>query len=583
MTSSDDDHRRHHSRGRRASSSQPASPKSAFRECLTSLSLPPGLLSSVLQSYQTCDSRLWLIDNSSSMKIRDSHVGRGCNQHGSGANAIIERLDNVSRWGELQETVAFHAKMASHCWIPTKYWLVNHEQDSSHNKFALCWSSPNDIHEEMVHIKHVMKHVALDQSACPLASHIHSLAKGIAKEAPQLTARDRIVTVVLCTQGLPTDSRGNSGSSVRREFQQELSNLSKLPVKIIIRLCTDDERVRDMFNTMDSTFDSIDVLDDYWGEAMEVYLHNPWLTYGMGLHRLRESGFAPEVIDDIDERPLTLDEIHKLCQMLFLGEGDLATTATHDLPHPQKNWSAFLRMLNVLIKKEKPQWNPVKKATMPWIDLKKLEAMYNRGHRGQQQQHGNDDGHNHGREQQQRRQKRHTVHGQQQHASDRHHSREPPGDDSRQRRASEHTPQSRQQHRQQPQASSSPNHHHAPPPSKNLTLTQVLERWSHKPPDYKTKSYPLQQLLVTVPSTFPPTNTKVEEHEYFAKWKTFDSEAFADMSGDELKELLKRAVRKAKFFLHPDKLPKDLTENQSLLFQTMWNVIAEGEEAAGLG
>lgn len=316
---------------------------------------------------------------------------------------------------------------------------------------------------------------------------------------------------------------------------------------------------------------------------MEVYLHNPWLTYGMGLHRLRESGFAPEVIDDIDERPLTLDEIHKLCQMLFLGEGDLATNATRDLPHPQNHWSVFLRMLNVLIKKEKPQWNPVKKATMPWIDLKKLEAMYNRGHRGQQQQqHGNDDGHHHGREQQQHRQKRHTVHGQQQHASDRHHSREPPGDDRRQRRESEHTPQSRHQHGRQPQASSS-NHQHAPPPSKNLTLTQVLERWSHKPPDYKTKLYPLQQLLVTVPSTFPPANTKVEEHEYFAKWKTFDSEAFADMSGDELKELLKRAVRKAKFFLHPDKLPKDLTENQSLLFQTIWNVIAEGEEAAALG
>lgn len=30
-------------------------------------------------------------------------------------------------------------------------------------------------------------------------------------------------------------------------------------------------------------------------------------------------------------------------------------------------------------------------------------------------------------------------------------------------------------------------------------------------------------------------------------------------------------------------LSKDLTKNQSLLFQTMWNVIAEGEEAAGLG
>jgi len=37
-------------------------------------------------------------------------------------------------------------------------------------------------------------------------------------------------------------------------------------------------------------------------QAMEVHLHNPWLTYGVGLHRLREAGFAPEIMDDLDER-----------------------------------------------------------------------------------------------------------------------------------------------------------------------------------------------------------------------------------------------------------------------------------------
>ncbi len=31
------------------------------------------------------------------------------------------------------------------------------------------------------------------------------------------------------------------------------------------------------------------------------------------------------------------------------------------------------------------------------------------------------------------------------------------------------------------------------------------------------------------------------------------------------------ASKKAKLFLHPDKLPKDLTENQTLLFKTIWD------------
>ena len=40
------------------------------------------------------------------------------------------------------------------------------------------------------------------------------------------------------------------------------------------------------------------------------------------------------------------------------------------------------------------------------------------------------------------------------------------------------------------------------------------------------------------------------------------------------------AVRKAKFFLHPDKIPKDLTESQTLLFKTIWHTIQEGIEAS---
>ena len=85
----------------------------------------------------------------------------------------------------------------------------------------------------------------------------------------------------------------------------------------------------------------------------------------------------------------------------------------------------------------------------------------------------------------------------------------------------------------------------------------------------------------------------VEMHEYFGKWKTFDEGAFDGFSGDELVVLLTKgefvpyhfyifvdvlhfsfrthlnlficqsfdsAAKKAKFFFHPDKLPKDLTE-----------------------
>ena len=42
------------------------------------------------------------------------------------------------------------------------------------------------------------------------------------------------------------------------------------------------------------------------------------------------------------------------------------------------------------------------------------------------------------------------------------------------------------------------------------------------------------------------------------------------------------AARKAKFFLHPDKIPKDLNEDQSLLLKTIWDVIQESADKEGL-
>ncbi len=243
---------------------------------------------------------------------------------------------------------------------------------------------------------------------------------------------------------------------------------------------------------------------------MEVYLHNPWLTYGMGLHRLREAGLAPEVIDKLDERPLSLDELHKFCHVFFVGDDN----DTIDLPHPKKSWSAFMRALKVLVEREKMQWNPIKKMAMPWINLKKLDAMHGRRHHRSHESHGSRHHHQHGQQT-----KPSSAHSSQ---SEDHH-----GGGSRSRH------QNRQQRTTTAGATASND--------ADLTLTQVLQRWSHQPTDYK-KYYPLEHLLVTVPQTFPPTNTKVETHVYFAKWKTFDEEAFVDMSGDELKDLLKRGM-----------------------------------------
>jgi hypothetical protein len=209
---------------------------------------------------------------------------------------------------------------------------------------------------------------------------------------------------------------------------------------------------------------------------MEIHLHNPWLTYGMGLHRLREAGLLPDIIDGLDDRPYTLDQLHEFCNVLFLGDNSGVR-----LPHPRKeSLTSFFQALKMLVEKEKMQWNPMLKKMMPWIDLKRLEASHRRHHRETEYQ---------------------------QSKSDKSKSPQEPEEGYGQKVGGQGL---------------------SPPPF------NVPGQPSTPPCN------PLQHFLLTVPQRLPPANTTVEMHEYFSKWKTFDEDAFDGFSGDELAGLLRK-------------------------------------------
>ena len=236
--------------GRTMSSSSFPSPRAGFEKWFAAEKLPWGLLTPVMECYNSCNLTIWLLDNSSGMKIRDSHSSTSSNGGGE------ESLDNVSRWHELRDCISFHSHMASKCWIRTNYWLVNDDSNGHEDtKFKLCCGNPEDVHDEMSHLKSALKQATLSQDICPLSDQLHKIGKKVSK----LPKGER-VKLVICTQGIPTDRHGG-------DFWLEIRELSKLDVKIIIRLCTDLEDVFDLYNTMDARFDNVDVIDDYWCEV----------------------------------------------------------------------------------------------------------------------------------------------------------------------------------------------------------------------------------------------------------------------------------------------------------------------------
>lgn len=106
----------------------------------------------------------------------------------------------------------------------------------------------------------------------------------------------------------------------------------------------------------------------------------------------------------------------------------------------------------------------------------------------------------------------------------------------------------------------------------------VLIAWALVPPQYNMLR-PIDQLLSSIHTVFPPF-ANVASHDYFSKWKPIahsDLLIGSAMSGaDEAK--LKKAVRKLRVFLHPDKLPKELDSKQSFVCKMLWDVSNDAYE-----
>ena len=90
-----------------------------------------------------------------------------------------------------------------------------------------------------------------------------------------------------------------------------------MPVLVILRLCTSEEKVVEYWDNIDQQLElDIDVLDNQYGDARQVHQHNPWLNYGEPLHRLREFGASMKEMDIIDESTVSSEQMRVLCSFM---------------------------------------------------------------------------------------------------------------------------------------------------------------------------------------------------------------------------------------------------------------------------
>ena len=104
----------------------------------------------------------------------------------------------------------------------------------------------------------------------------------------------------------------------------------------------------------------------------------------------------------------------------------------------------------------------------------------------------------------------------------------------------------------------------------------ILIHWALQPPQLQMLRS-VDVLITTIHNVFPPA-LGVPAHEYFKDFKPITKSDITGPSGlpDEAK--LKKSVRKLRFFLHPDRLPRDLNEEQKFMTKMLWDITSDSWE-----
>lgn len=258
---------------------------------LTRNGWPAALQDTLIAGLKKTPKRFIIVDDSGSMSTADGHL---LHKKGNGT-----KIFPCSRWEELTETMRFHAGLAEAARAPTEFRLLNGSLP------ILVGDGPKDDGQNLMRAL-----TAFEQSpggGTPLCRHIHEVVAQIRSMEYALRASGQKAVLVIATDGESSDG----------DIAMAMRPLQSLPVWVVIRLCTDDNKICDYWNNIDGQLElEMDVLDDLFGESEEVSTANPWLTYGEPLHRLREFGITLKEVSTTHQTPaLTLCLPYALIQI----------------------------------------------------------------------------------------------------------------------------------------------------------------------------------------------------------------------------------------------------------------------------
>jgi hypothetical protein len=103
----------------------------------------------------------------------------------------------------------------------------------------------------------------------------------------------------------------------------------------------------------------------------------------------------------------------------------------------------------------------------------------------------------------------------------------------------------------------------------------ILVEWALQPPAMQSLR-PIHHLISSIHTVFPP-KFGVPLHEHFQKWTIVTlPELMSGAQPDD--EKLKKVVRKLRLWLHPDKLPREFSEEHQFMCKMLWDITSDAFE-----
>eukprot|EP00241_Pyramimonas_parkeae_P007140 CAMPEP_0114273722 /NCGR_PEP_ID=MMETSP0058-20121206/29288_1 /TAXON_ID=36894 /ORGANISM="Pyramimonas parkeae, CCMP726" /LENGTH=316 /DNA_ID=CAMNT_0001393275 /DNA_START=118 /DNA_END=1068 /DNA_ORIENTATION=+ len=262
--------------------------------------------------------------------------------------------------------------------VPCRFFVLNPSQAAQESnwqnlKAGTDYCEINTLNGTMQEQVHVLKNM-LDttklRAGTPLGKCIEAVGRLLQADLDTMIEEQKLAYLVLVTDGVPSDESDSSFMHTESLMVKGLRKLcAEYPLFVVIRLCTSNQRVANYFNKLDQEVEfALDVLCNLEAEARQVKAVNPWLTYFPELHAIREGGTNLRLLDLLDERPFTGDEIRKFMQMFMF--------RTSDPPIPDwRNAAQFTQALANLNEKMSKFYDPTDRTMKLMIDVSEVHKV----------------------------------------------------------------------------------------------------------------------------------------------------------------------------------------------------------------